>query len=30
MSQADHGKPCFIRPGVPVKEGYILRKKWNH
>ena len=28
MSQADHGKPYFIKPGVPVKEGYILRKKW--
>ncbi len=28
MSQADHGKACFIKPGVPVEEGYILRKKW--
>ena len=29
LSQIDHGKPCHIRPGVPVKEGYILRKKWE-
>ena len=30
LTQADHGKPCTIRPGVPVKEGYIIRKKWIH
>ena len=29
LPKADHGKPCLIKPGVPVKEGYILRKKWN-
>jgi len=27
LEKADHGKPCLIRPGVPVREGYILRKK---
>lgn len=27
LSQADHGKPCRIKPGIPVEEGYILRKR---
>ena len=27
LPKADHGKPCFIKPGAAVKEGYILRKK---
>lgn len=26
IEKIDHGKPCTIIPGVPVKEGYILRK----
>ena len=27
VSQADHGKEYLIKPGVPVKEWYILRTK---
>ena len=27
VSKADHGKPYFIKPSVPVQPGYILRKK---
>jgi putative protease len=26
IDKIDHGKPCTIIPGVPVKEGYILRR----
>jgi len=27
IDKIDHGKPCTILPGVPVREGYILRRK---
>ena len=26
VSQADHGKPYRIKPGVPVQQGFIIRK----
>lgn len=26
IEKIDHGKPCTIIPGTPVKEGYILRR----
>ncbi|MCF7941982.1 MAG: U32 family peptidase [Spirochaetia bacterium] len=26
IHKADHGKPCFIKPSVPVHKGFILRK----
>ncbi|QEN08675.1 U32 family peptidase [Oceanispirochaeta crateris] len=26
IEKIDHGKPCTIIPGCPVKEGYILRQ----
>ncbi len=29
ICKIDHGKPCTIIPGVPAKEGYILRREGN-